>query len=125
MKIQTVAGLTLPFAAAALLAVTTLPAFGSNAAIPSLNDGEVHSFQGCLTQEPTGVKYFDLKNAKSDNGKDMGTVRLTGDPYGMSPNGSLDQQVKVRGIYEGRLANDPGSGHIAVKDAEVVGGKCS
>lgn len=124
MKIQTVAGFTLPFAAAALLAVTTLPAFGSSTAVRSLNDGEVHAFQGCLTQESSGIRYFDLKNAKSESGKDLGTVRLTGDPYGMSPNGSLHQKVEVRGIYEGHLANDPGSGHIAVQDASVVGGKC-
>jgi hypothetical protein len=33
--------------------------------------------------------------------------------------------VHVNGIYVGRFANDPASGHIAVEDVQVVGGQCS
>jgi hypothetical protein len=129
MRIQCVARLTLPFAAAALLTVTALPAFGAGAEVPSLKDGKVHGFEGCLiqesAQESSGVDYFDLTNAKSDKGKDLGTVRLTGDLSGITnPKESLNKKVRVSGIYLGREGNDPGSGHVAVKDSSVVGEKC-
>jgi hypothetical protein len=127
--IRHVGRLTLPLAAAALLAASTISAFGANMGeVPSLMDGNVHGFDGCLIQESAkesaGVDYFDLTNAKSDSGKDLGTVRLTGDLSGLSPKDNLNKKVHVSGIYLGREGNDPGSGHIAVKDASVVGTKC-
>src|ERR1041385_8485970 len=69
----------------ALLAMASVPAFAANADVSSLNDFRVHGFSGCLAQEPTGVHYFDLKNAKSDDGKELGTVRLTSSIWGIRP----------------------------------------
>jgi hypothetical protein len=114
----------LSVSAAALLAVTALPSFAGNK-MASLDDGHVHGFDGCLTQEQTGVRYFDLANAKSDDGKNLGTVRLTGTIEGIQPKDTLGHQVHVNGLYLGHGESDPTNGHVAVKDASVSGGKCS
>jgi hypothetical protein len=126
MKIQRVAVLALPVAAAAFLVVTTLPAFAVDAKVAALSDGRVHGFEGCLTQESTDPPYFDLLKAKSDDGADLGTVRLIGDFTDMNPKASLNKRVKVTGVYLVRqpTESDPGSGHIEMKDARVVAGKC-
>jgi hypothetical protein len=123
MSSRRITVLTLSLSAAALLAATALPSLAAK--IPSLNDGHVHGFNGCLTQETTGVRYFDLTNAKSDDGQNLGTARLTGTLFGIQPKDSLDHQVHVNGMYLGHSANDPGSGHIAVKDVSISGGQCS
>jgi len=116
---------TLSFATVVFVAATAFPSLAANSRFSSINDGRVHGFNGCLTQEPTGVRYFDLTNAKSDNGVNLDTVRLTGSLYGIQPKNSLNHGVRVTGIYLGRSANDPGNGHIAVEDINTVGGQCS
>jgi hypothetical protein len=112
-------------AAATLLVATTVPALVGAAELASLNDGHVHGFSGCLTQEPSGTRYFDLTDAKSDDGKVLGTVRLTSSLFGISPKDSLGQRVHVKGDYRGQLPGDPPGGHIAVQDAAMTGGKCA
>jgi len=112
-------------AAATLLAVTTIPALAGSSDLASLNDGRVHGFSGCLTQETAGTRYFDLTHAKSDDGKTLGTVRLTSSIWGISPKQALNQRVHVNGEYRGQLPGDPAGGHIAVQDAAVAGTKCS
>ena len=71
------------------------------------------------------MRYFDLANAKSDDGKNLGTVRLTGTIEGIQPKDALGHQVHVNGVYLGHGENDPANGHVAVKDAAVKGGTCS
>jgi hypothetical protein len=116
---------TLSFATAVFVAATALPSLAANSQFSSINDGRVHGFNGCLTQEASGMRYFDLTNAKSDNGVSLSTVRLTGSLYGIQPKDSLNRGAHVNGIYLGRSANDPGNGHIAVEDVQIVGGQCS
>jgi len=112
------------FVVAALLALAAAPALaGADSA--SLNDGRVHGFSGCLTQESAGPRYFDLGNAKSDDGKALGTVRLTGSLWGIAPKQVLNQKVHVNGDYRGQLPGDPSGGHIAVQDVAAAGTKCS
>ena len=117
--------LSLPLAFATLVGFTALPALATSPELSSLNDGRVHGFTGCLAQEPTGIHYFDLTKAKTDDGKDIGTVRLTSSVWGITPKQSLNQEVHVNGLYRGHYGDDPGSGHVAVKDAAVVAPKCS
>jgi hypothetical protein len=123
MSSRRIAVVTLSLSAAALVAATAFPSFAAE--IRSLNDGRVHGFDGCLTREPTGIRYFDLTNAKSDDGKNLGTARLTGSLYGIQPNDSLNHRVHVNGTYLGHFATDPGSGHVTVKDISISGGQCS
>ncbi len=84
----------------------------------------MHGFRGCLTQESTGTRYFDLTNAKSDDGKSVGTLRLTGSLFGIQPMDSLNQRAHVNGIYLGHYATDPAGGHIAVEDVSLAGARC-
>jgi hypothetical protein len=69
MKIRRVGSLTLSFAALAVMGVAALPARAANVNGASLDDGRVHGFSGCLTEEPASTHYFDLKNARTDDGK--------------------------------------------------------
>lgn len=111
-------------AAAALVGALALPAFG--AGFPKLNDGRLHGFQGCLTQENVPTHYFDLQNAKSDDGTALGTVRLTSNLAGIAtPQEALNHEVRINGSYRGHAPMDPGAGHVAVKDAAVVAATCS
>jgi hypothetical protein len=117
--------LSVPLAFATVVGFTALPALAVGSDVSSLNDGQVHGFTGCLAQEPAGVRYFDLTKAKADDGTDLGTVRLTSSVWGINPKQSLNQEIHVDGMYRGHYGDDPGSGHIAVKDAAVVSPKCS
>lgn len=111
-------------AAATLVGALALPALGAD--FPKLNDGRLHGFQGCLTQESVPTHYFDLQNAKSDEGTVLGTVRLTSNLAGLArPKDALNHEVRVTGSYRGHAAVDPAAGHIAVKDAAVVAATCS
>ncbi len=92
MKVRRISLSALPVAAGAFIFIVAAPAFAGNAEVGSLQDGRVHGFQGCLTQESTGTRYFDLTNAKSDDGKSVGTVRLTGSLFGIQPKESLNQE---------------------------------
>jgi hypothetical protein len=110
----------------ATLALIGAAAFAASAATPgALNDGRVHGFSGCLEQESGGVRYFDLKNAKTDDGTKLGTVRLTGSVWGITPKAALDHEVHLNGVYRGHLGDDPDGGHLAVKDSAVVADHCS
>jgi hypothetical protein len=101
MKIERLAALT--FAAAALCAVTSVSALAKGAKVPAWKHGHVHGFVGCLTQESTEPGYFDLTKAKSDEGADVGTLRLTGHFLGIDdPKDSLNKRVHVTGVYVGR-----------------------
>lgn len=124
MKIRRFGSFMLSICAATVVAASTAAlAAGDPAA--SLQDGRVHGFSGCLTQEPAGIRYFDLTKAKSDDGKELGTVRLTSSVWGIHPKQSVDRPVHVNGMYRGHMADDPVGGHVAVKDAVVTGDHCS
>lgn len=125
MRIRRIGLFALPFAAAGLLGFAATSSAAGSSALASLDDGQVHGFTGCLAQEPTGIHYFDLTKAKSDTGKDLGTVRLTSSVWGITPKGAVAHEVHVNGMYRGHLSNDPQGGHIAVKDAAVVANTCS
>ena len=126
MKIRRVGSIALPFAALAIIGLTALPARAASASTPSFDDGHVHGFSGCLAQEPTGARYFDLKNAKTDDGKTLGTLRLTSSLPGITkPEESLNREVHVVGDYRGHAPTDPDGGHVAVEGAAVTGAQCS
>jgi hypothetical protein len=126
MKVERLAGLIVPLAAAAFFAVTSVSARAKSAKVPAWKDGHVHGFVGCLTQESTDPGYFDLMKAKSDDGADVGTLRLTGHFLGIDdPKNSLNKRVHVTGVYLGHEPTDPGSGHILMTDdARLAEGKC-
>jgi hypothetical protein len=126
MKVGRLAALTVPLTTAAFFAVTTVSALAKDAEVPAWQDGHAHGFDGCLTQEATDPPYFDLVNAKSDDGTDVGTVRLTGFLQGINPKDSLNKRVHVTGVYLGREPTDPGSrGHIEMTDdARPAEGEC-
>jgi hypothetical protein len=126
MKIRRVGSLTLSLAAIAVMGLAVLPARAANVNAASLDDGRPHGFSGCLTQEPTGARYFDLKNAKTDDGKTVGTLRLTSSLPGIpKPEDSLNREVHVIGDYRGHAATDPDGGHVAVEGANMTGSQCS
>ena len=126
MKIRRVGSIALPFAAVAMMGLTALPAYAAKVNAASLDDGRVHGFSGCLTQEPTGTRYFDLNNAETDDGKAMGTLRLTSSLLGITnPEESLNREVHVIGDYRGHTPTDPSGGHVVVEGADVTGGQCS
>jgi hypothetical protein len=126
MKIRRIGLVTLPVAAAAVIGLTALPSLAASPHGSSLDDGAVHTFTGCLTQESGGVRYFDLKNAKTEDGKSVGTIRLTSDLPGITnPEQSLNREVRVIGDYRGHSSADPVGGHVVVKDAGVTAGQCS
>ena len=126
MKIRRIGSLTLSIAALAAMGLTALPARAASTKAPSLDDGHVHGFSGCLTEEPTGTRYFDLNNAKTDDGKSMATLRLTTSLLGIvDPTQSLNREVHVVGDYRGRTPTDPPGGHVAVEGADVTAGQCS
>ena len=124
MKTRRVSSLVLSLSAAIVVA-SALPVLATSSTAPSLQDGRVHGFSGCLTQEASGVRYFDLTKAKSDDGKDLGTLRLTSSVWGIRPKQALNHEVHVNGMYRGHMSNDPDGGHVAVKDAAVTGESCS
>jgi hypothetical protein len=94
MKIGRIGSFTLSFAALAVMGLAALPARAANINAASLDDGRVHGFSGCLAEEPTGTHFFDLKNAKTDDGKTMGTLRLTSSLLGITkPEESLNREV--------------------------------
>jgi hypothetical protein len=117
--------LSIPLAFATLVGVAALPALASGAEMTALKDGRVHGFTGCLAQESNPVHYFDLTKAKSDDGQNLGTVRLTSSVSGITPKTSLNEEVHVNGMYRGVFGDDPSGGHVAVKDAAVIAPKCS
>jgi hypothetical protein len=126
MKIQRIVSFALPFAAFAVIGFTALPARAANINASSLDDGRVHGFSGCLAEEPTGTHYFDLKNATTDDGKTMGTLRLTSSLLGITnPEESLNREVHVIGDYRGHAPTDPNGGHVVVEGADMTGGRCS
>jgi hypothetical protein len=126
MKIRRVGSLTLSFAALAVMELAALPARAANVNAASLDDGRPHGFSGCLAEEPTGTHYFDLKNARTDDGKTMGTLRLTSSLLGITkPEESLNREVHVIGDYRGHAPTDPDGGHVAVEGADVTGAQCS
>jgi hypothetical protein len=126
MKFERLAALTLPFAAITFFAVATVSAFAKDAEIPALKDGKLRGFEGCLSRESAEPHYYDLVKAKSDDGTDLGTVRLTGFFYGINPEDWLNKRVHVSGVYLGRAPSDPGSGHIELRgeDARPAEGEC-
>ena len=126
MKIRRVGSITLCFGALAVMGLATLPAHAANVNAASLDDGHVHGFSGCLTQESTGTRYFDLKNAQTDDGKTMSTLRLTSSLLGITnPEESLNREVHVIGDYRGHAPTDPSGGHVVVEGAAVTGAQCS
>jgi hypothetical protein len=117
----------LPLAVAtAALAAAVTPALSKEAKVPTWKDEHVHGFVGCLTQESASPHYFDLANAKTDEGADAGTLRLTGHFLGIDdPKDSLNKRVHVTGVYLGPEAGNPGSSSILLTDdARLVEGKC-
>jgi hypothetical protein len=75
------------------LTATATPALATQAEVPSWKDQRVHGFVGCLTQEAPSPQFFDLVNARSDEGEDVGTLRLTGHFLGIGdPNESLHKR---------------------------------
>jgi hypothetical protein len=125
MKVERLAALTVPLATAAFFAVTSVSALAKDAAVPAWKDGHAHGFDGCLVKESTEPGYFDLVKAKSDDGTDVGTVRLTGYLEGINPTDSLNKRVHVTGVYLGRGPTDPESGHIEMTDdARPAEGEC-
>jgi len=126
MKIRRVGSLTLSFAALAAMGLAALPARAASSKAASLDDGHLHGFSGCLVEEPTGVHYFDLKSAKTDDGQSVGTLRLTSSLLGITnPKESLNREVHVVGDYRGHTPTDPDGGHVAVDGADVTGAQCS
>ena len=85
-----------------------------------------HGFVGCLTQESASPHYFDLEKAKSDEGADVGTLRLTGHFLGIDdPKDSLNKRVHVTGVYIGpERGNSSGSTILLTDDAHVEEGQC-
>jgi len=124
MKVAQFLVLTVPIAAAALLAVGTVSA--KEAKGLAWKDGHAHGFVGCLTQESTSPGYFDLVAAKTDDGAEVGTLRLTGHFLGIgNPQDALNKRVHVTGVYLGHKPTDPGSGSIMITDdAYLVEGEC-
>jgi len=126
MKIRRIGSLTLSFAALAAMGLAALPARAASGKPASLDDGRVHGFSGCLVEEPTGIHYFDLKSAKTDDGQTMGTLRLTSSLLGIAkPEESLNREVHVVGDYRGHSPSDPEGGHVAVEGADVTANQCS
>ena len=118
MKIRRVGSLTVSLGAPAVMGLAVLPARGVSSGAASLDDGRVHGFRGCLTEETTGTHYFDLKNAKSDDGQTMGTLRLASSLLGITnPEESLNREAHVIGDYRGHALTDPSGGHVAVEGA--------
>ena len=92
----------------------------------SWKDEHTHGFVGCLTQESASPHYFDLEKAKSDEGADVGTLRLTGHFLGIDdPKDSLNKRVHVTGVYMGpERDNASGSTILLTDDARVEEGQC-
>jgi hypothetical protein len=126
MKVERLPASTVLFATAAFLAFTTVFALAKDAKAPAWKDGHVHGFVGCLAQESNEVGYFDLVDAKTDDGEDVDTLRLTGHFLGIGdPKDSLNKRVRVPGVYLGHGSGDPGVGHIRMTDdARLAEGKC-
>ena len=126
MKVEQLHLLIVSLAIAVCLPATASPALAKEAKAPVWKDEHAHGFVGCLTQEAASPHYFDLVNTKSDEGADVGTLRLTGHFLGIDdPKDSLDKRVHVTGVYLGHEPSDPGSGTILLTDdAHVVDGKC-
>jgi hypothetical protein len=114
-----------------LVAATSLASMANSAAakdakVPSWKDEHAHGFVGCLAQEVASPHYFDLKDAKSDEGADVGTLRLTGHFLGIDdPKDSLNKRVHVTGVYLGPERDNPsGSTILLTDDARVEEGQC-
>jgi len=126
MKMKRPAPLLVLLVTAAGLAATGTVASAKEAKVPIWKDQHAHGFVGCLAQEAASPHYFDLVNATSDEGANVGTLRLTGHFLGIDdPQESLNKRVHVTGVYLGREPGDPGSGSILLTDdASLVEGKC-
>jgi hypothetical protein len=126
MKVKRPALLLVLLVTAAGLVAAVTPALAKEAKGPIWKDEHAHGFVGCLAQEAASPHYFDLVNAKSDEGADVGTLRLTGHFLGIDdPKDSLNKRVHVTGVYLGHEPGDPGSGSILLTDdARLVEGKC-
>ena len=126
MNVKKPAALIVLLVTAACLAATASRAVAKESKTPTWKDEHAHGFVGCLAQEAASPHYFDLVNAKSDEGADVGTLRLTGHFLGIDdPKDSLNKRVHVTGVYLGREPGDPGSGSILLTDdARLVEGKC-
>ena len=93
---------TLLFAPAVCLAATATSALAKKPKAPAWKDGHTHGFVGCLAREEASPHYFDPVKAKSDEGADVGTLRLTGHFLGIDdPKDSLNKRVHVTGVYLG------------------------
>jgi len=80
---------------AASFAATVNPAPAKDAKVPIWKDEHAHGFVGCLAQEAASPHYFDLVNAKSDEGANVGTLKLTGYFLGIDdPRDSLSKRVQ-------------------------------
>jgi hypothetical protein len=114
------------FVTATCLAGTVRLALAREAKVPAWKDEHSHGFVGCLTQEAASPHYFDLVKAKSDEGADVGTLRLTGHFLGIDdPKDSLDKRVHVTGVYVGpEIGNPGGSTILLTDDARVEEGQC-
>jgi hypothetical protein len=126
MKAKHLAPLIGLLVTAACLAVAASLALAKEAKGPAWKDEHTHGFVGCLTQEAASPHYFDLVNAKSDEGADVGTLRLTGHFLGIDdPKDSLNKRVHVIGAYLGPERGNPsGSTILLSDDAHLVDGKC-
>jgi hypothetical protein len=111
---------------AACLNATATSALAAEAKVLPWRDEHVHGFVGCLTQETASPRFFDLVNAKSDEGADVGTLRLTGHFLGIDdPKEALDKRVHVIGVYLGPEPGNPRASSILLTDdARMVEGKC-
>jgi hypothetical protein len=118
--------LTVALVVAAILAATTTPAFAREAKVPVWKDEHAHGFVGCLAQEAASPHYFDLVNAKTDEGASVGTLRLTGHFLGIDdPAASLNKRVQVTGVYVGDDSTHPGTSTILLTDdAHLLEGEC-
>ncbi len=114
------------FVTAACLNATATSALATPAKVPPWKDEHAHGFVGCLTQETASPHFFDLVNAKSDEGEDVGTLRLTGHFLSIDdPKESLNKRVHVTGVNLGPEPGNPrGSSILLTDDASLVEGKC-
>ena len=92
MKVKQPAPLVVPLLAAACLAGTATSALAKEVKVPTWKDQHAHGLVGCLAQEAASPHYFDLVNAKSDEGQPVvatTAIRL-GTPWNSSFDGPVD-----------------------------------
>lgn len=89
--------------------------------------GKVLSMRGCLDQETTGERYYELENAQAADGAKLGNLRITGNFIGLDPEDNLHKEIQVKGLVLTPTKMELGSedGRLEVEGAKAIAGKCS